>query len=101
MMYAITHTGIPRKTDTLFTPGGGSTGGGVQGNVKYKPCITHTGIPRKTDTLYTPGGGGAGGGGVQGNVKYKTHMCRDLAQRGKCPRGVNCTFAHSQEEMER
>ncbi len=24
--------------------------------------------------------------------KYKTHMCRDL---------VNCTFAHSQEEMER
>uniref|UniRef100_T1IW63 RING-type E3 ubiquitin transferase n=1 Tax=Strigamia maritima TaxID=126957 RepID=T1IW63_STRMM len=35
------------------------------------------------------------------NSKYKTSMCRDLAQRGGCPRGANCTFAHSEEEMER
>ena len=35
------------------------------------------------------------------NGKYKTNMCRDLSQRGHCPRGANCTFAHSQEEMER
>ncbi|XP_022247506.1 roquin-1-like isoform X1 [Limulus polyphemus] len=35
------------------------------------------------------------------NVKYKTNMCRDLTQRGSCPRGANCSFAHSQEEMER
>lgn len=35
------------------------------------------------------------------NPKYKTSMCRDLQQRGRCPRGNNCTFAHSQEEMER
>ncbi|XP_067140627.1 roquin-2 isoform X3 [Centruroides vittatus] len=35
------------------------------------------------------------------NAKYKTSMCRDLTQRGSCPRGANCTFAHSQEEMEK
>lgn len=35
------------------------------------------------------------------NTKYKTSMCRDLTQRGGCPRGANCTFAHSEEEMER
>lgn len=35
------------------------------------------------------------------NSKYKTSMCRDLSQRGGCPRGANCTFAHSEEEMER
>lgn len=35
------------------------------------------------------------------NAKYKTSMCRDLTQRGSCPRGANCTFAHSQEELEK
>jgi len=35
------------------------------------------------------------------NPKYKTSMCRDLQQRGRCPRGNNCTFAHSQDEMEK
>ncbi|GFT51359.1 roquin-1 [Nephila pilipes] len=35
------------------------------------------------------------------NAKYKTSMCRDLTQRRNCPRGLNCTFAHSQEELER
>ena len=35
------------------------------------------------------------------NAKYKTSMCRDLAQKGMCPRGANCTFAHSQQEMEK
>ncbi|GAB6031532.1 hypothetical protein CHUAL_009300 [Chamberlinius hualienensis] len=35
------------------------------------------------------------------NNKYKTSMCRDLTLRGGCPRGANCTFAHSDEEMER
>ncbi|CAH1272135.1 RC3H1 [Branchiostoma lanceolatum] len=34
--------------------------------------------------------------------KYKTSMCRDLNRNGTgCPRGVNCTFAHSDEEMYR
>ncbi|GIY52584.1 RING-type E3 ubiquitin transferase [Caerostris extrusa] len=28
-------------------------------------------------------------------------MCRDLTQRRNCPRGLNCTFAHSQEELEK
>lgn len=35
------------------------------------------------------------------NMKYKTSMCRDLAHKGSCPRGTSCTFAHSEEEMEK
>ncbi|KAJ8286589.1 hypothetical protein GJAV_G00040880 [Gymnothorax javanicus] len=37
----------------------------------------------------------------QPNTKYKTSMCRDLRQQGGCPRGANCTFAHSQDELEK
>jgi len=33
-------------------------------------------------------------------VKYKTSLCRDLL-RGGCPRGANCTFAHSEEELDK
>ncbi|XP_034039596.1 roquin-1b [Thalassophryne amazonica] len=33
--------------------------------------------------------------------KYKTYMCRDMKQKGGCPRGASCTFAHSQEELEK
>ncbi|XP_074164494.1 roquin-1 isoform X1 [Sminthopsis crassicaudata] len=33
--------------------------------------------------------------------KYKTYMCRDMKQRGGCPRGASCTFAHSQDELEK
>ncbi|XP_061878827.1 roquin-1 isoform X1 [Entelurus aequoreus] len=33
--------------------------------------------------------------------KYKTYMCRDMKLKGGCPRGTNCTFAHSQEELEK
>ncbi|CAB1352099.1 unnamed protein product [Coregonus sp. 'balchen'] len=36
----------------------------------------------------------------QANSKYKTSMCRDLRQQGGCPRGSNCTFAHTQDELE-
>lgn len=35
------------------------------------------------------------------NTKYKTSMCRDLSQHGSCPRGAICTFAHSEEELEK
>ncbi|KAL1517695.1 hypothetical protein ABEB36_001430 [Hypothenemus hampei] len=35
------------------------------------------------------------------HAKYKISMCRDLTTRGSCPRGTNCTFAHSNEEMEK
>lgn len=28
-------------------------------------------------------------------------MCRDLTLRGSCPRGTNCTFAHSADELEK
>lgn len=35
------------------------------------------------------------------NAKYKTSMCRDLTNKAVCPRGLNCTFAHSTEEMEK
>ncbi|XP_030623235.1 roquin-2 [Chanos chanos] len=37
----------------------------------------------------------------QPNSKYKTSMCRDLRQQGGCPRGINCTFAHTQDELEK
>uniref|UniRef100_A0AAV2IXH8 RING-type E3 ubiquitin transferase n=1 Tax=Knipowitschia caucasica TaxID=637954 RepID=A0AAV2IXH8_KNICA len=37
----------------------------------------------------------------QTNAKYKTSMCRDLRQQGGCPRGTNCTFAHTQDELEK
>ncbi|KAK3096004.1 hypothetical protein FSP39_021870 [Pinctada imbricata] len=35
------------------------------------------------------------------NMRYKTSLCRDLFQKGHCPRGSSCTFAHSHEELER
>ncbi|XP_058829552.1 roquin-1 [Topomyia yanbarensis] len=35
------------------------------------------------------------------NSKYKISLCRDLNLRGTCPRGSNCTFAHSDEEVEK
>ncbi|XP_041370748.1 roquin-1-like [Gigantopelta aegis] len=35
------------------------------------------------------------------NARYKTSMCRDLAQKGVCPRSSSCTFAHSQEEIDK
>uniref|UniRef100_A0A672KSD4 RING-type E3 ubiquitin transferase n=1 Tax=Sinocyclocheilus grahami TaxID=75366 RepID=A0A672KSD4_SINGR len=38
---------------------------------------------------------------TQPNSKYKTSMCRDLRQQGGCPRGTSCTFAHTQEELEK
>ncbi|KAF8767282.1 roquin-1-like [Argiope bruennichi] len=37
---------------------------------------------------------------LNSNVKYKTSMCRDLLHRRNCPRGLNCTFAHSERELE-
>ena len=50
--------------------------------------IQHHGNRRITDTHHAH------------NAKYKTSMCRDLTQRGGCPRGHDCTFAHSEEELE-
>ncbi|CAN7992747.1 unnamed protein product, partial [Ixodes hexagonus] len=47
------------------------------------------------------GGRGKLGAEALPQGKYKTSLCRDLAQRGSCPRGVHCTFAHSQEEVDR
>lgn len=35
------------------------------------------------------------------HAKYKISMCRDLTLKGSCPRGTNCTFAHSNEELEK
>ncbi|KAL4224023.1 Zinc ion binding [Mactra antiquata] len=35
------------------------------------------------------------------NSRYKTSMCRDYSERGNCPRGSSCTFAHSDEELDR
>lgn len=35
------------------------------------------------------------------SAKYKVSMCRDLTLRGSCPRGTNCTFAHSESELDK
>ncbi|XP_054276070.1 roquin-1-like [Macrosteles quadrilineatus] len=49
-----------------------------------------------------PGGDGATPAGSHAhNAKYKISLCRDLQLRGSCPRGVNCTFAHSEDELEK
>ncbi|KAK3932220.1 Roquin-1 [Frankliniella fusca] len=37
----------------------------------------------------------------QHGAKYKISMCRDLTLRSSCPRGANCTFAHTEEELDR
>jgi len=49
------------------------------------------------------GGGGSGGSSCSGSAigKYKVSMCRDLALRGTCPRSNNCTFAHSDTELDK
>ncbi|XP_066590032.1 uncharacterized protein roq isoform X2 [Prorops nasuta] len=36
-----------------------------------------------------------------GQAKYKVSMCRNLALRGSCPRATNCTFAHSDMELDK
>ncbi|CAD6208499.1 GSCOCG00010499001-RA-CDS, partial [Cotesia congregata] len=36
-----------------------------------------------------------------GQMKYKISMCRDLTLRGSCPRATNCTFAHSDLELDK
>ncbi|XP_031558019.1 roquin-2-like isoform X2 [Actinia tenebrosa] len=33
--------------------------------------------------------------------KYKTSLCRDQQKPGGCPRGSQCSFAHSEEELEK
>ncbi|KAH8302696.1 hypothetical protein KR044_009669 [Drosophila immigrans] len=43
----------------------------------------------------------ASGSTNSNNTKYKISLCRDLNVRRVCPRGASCTFAHSQEEVER
>ena len=65
-----------------------------------------------SDYVSSHGGGGGSGSGrstgrqsdqaVHGShsIKYKTSLCRDLL-RGGCPRGTNCTFAHSEEELDK
>ncbi|CAF0953205.1 unnamed protein product [Didymodactylos carnosus] len=33
--------------------------------------------------------------------KYKVSLCRDHIQKGACPRGIHCTYAHSKQEMDK
>jgi RING finger/CCCH-type zinc finger protein len=35
------------------------------------------------------------------NARYKTSLCRDFLERGSCPRATSCTFAHSEEELDK
>uniref|UniRef100_A0A1B6ECM0 RING-type E3 ubiquitin transferase n=1 Tax=Clastoptera arizonana TaxID=38151 RepID=A0A1B6ECM0_9HEMI len=53
-----------------------------------------------------PAGDSSGVGGSLSQIhahngKYKISLCRDLGLRGSCPRGANCTFAHSDDELEK
>jgi len=69
--------------------GGGGTSGAGSGNRK--------------STTQDSGGGGSGGNlnSSMTTGKYKVSMCRDLALRGICPRSSNCTFAHSDTELDK
>ncbi|XP_037933035.1 GATA zinc finger domain-containing protein 14 [Teleopsis dalmanni] len=40
-------------------------------------------------------------GQMNPNAKYKISLCRDLFARKICTRGSSCTFAHTEEELER
>ncbi|XP_017011686.3 roquin-1 isoform X2 [Drosophila takahashii] len=60
--------------------------------------LQHHGVRKAQDGI---SGGGSGGGTANSNPKYKISLCRDLNVRRVCPRGASCTFAHSQEEVER
>ncbi|KAK2703980.1 roquin-1-like isoform X2 [Artemia franciscana] len=42
------------------------------------------------------GNGHTGAGG-----KYKTLLCRDFLTKGSCPRASACTFAHSEDELDK
>lgn len=33
--------------------------------------------------------------------KYRTSMCRDILNKSSCPRGSNCNFAHTEEELDK
>ncbi|EDW41750.1 GM24408 [Drosophila sechellia] len=59
--------------------------------------LQHHGVRKAQDGI---SGGGSGGTAIS-NPKYKISLCRDLNVRRVCPRGSSCTFAHSQEEVER
>ncbi|KAH8319242.1 hypothetical protein KR067_001014 [Drosophila pandora] len=59
--------------------------------------LQHHGVRKSQDGI----GGGGNGGAANSNPKYKISLCRDLNVRRVCPRGASCTFAHSQEEVER
>ncbi|XP_017135289.1 roquin-1 [Drosophila miranda] len=56
--------------------------------------LQHHGVRKTQDAI------GSAGAAIS-NPKYKISLCRDLNVRRVCPRGASCTFAHSQEEVER
>ncbi|XP_060652202.1 roquin-1 [Drosophila nasuta] len=57
--------------------------------------LQHHGVRKPQDSSL------ASGSTNSNNTKYKISLCRDLNVRRVCPRGASCTFAHSQEEVER
>lgn len=64
----------------------------VMGLVQF---LQHHGVRKTQDASM------ASGTTNSNNTKYKISLCRDLNVRRVCPRGASCTFAHSQEEVER
>merc|ERR1719210_3321504 len=55
---------------------------------------------RDPSSMQSAAGGDVTSSLTGGGPRYKTSMCRDLAMHGSCPRGKNCTFAHSISEIE-
>ncbi|KAM8710889.1 hypothetical protein ACLKA7_017505 [Drosophila subpalustris] len=58
--------------------------------------LQHHGVRKPQDNSVA-----SGSSNNSNNTKYKISLCRDLNVRRVCPRGASCTFAHSQEEVER
>ena len=74
--------------------------GGGGNNNSLQNCLNSPyGGERSGSSLESSSIVGGSGSGYH-NSRYKTSMCRDLTLHGSCPRGKNCSFAHSPTEME-
>ncbi|KAK3991409.1 RNA-binding protein 26 [Cladorrhinum sp. PSN332] len=56
------------------------------------------GLPPPDFSMLNSGGVGGGGGGGRGRGK-KRARCRDFDKKGYCPRGINCNFQHSTDDL--
>jgi len=76
---------------------GGCNGGFASSKGCYGPMSNGSGKGKGWDAGF--GGKGAKGKGKGDGFKFKTEMCKFFPE-GKCDRGENCTYAHSQDEID-